>query len=453
MQTGSALRIEIKIGQGELLVWHLWLPKAPRAVVVETRVNLARLRDARVAHENTLTEIKNLYLTFPMSPSERLALAFERLLQAGLGLMGEVFDQTLDEKTDDPESLPPLEQLAKTFRGLQTRVPAGANTPLLIEIDAPLERLLPIELLPFFRPKNADDEKLLAGVRNGDRLALRKLAAWFPGYSATVKRILPYAPARGGVLHNEPKLPVKFFIHHKLEGAKKELEFFTKNHLCIALDGPWPPEGGGPGFPKTNTGRARLAFRHLRRPHQGFDGTKQKGADQVHHFSCHCSTALDSSGSYFITLAGCKDSEVSITGMDLVAEQTRLKTDGRNRAKSHRLPLVFLNACGSGRIRPESSFSFPEYFLRQNGNRGFIGTETPVPDEFAAEFARKFYIALLSGGRNLGWALHRARWQMLETQQNLLGLYYIAYADPAMRVGRPVLEVFDYEKEHPETSS
>ena len=126
-----------------------------------------------------------------------------------------------------------------------------------------------------------------------------------------------------------------------------------------------------------------------------------------------------------------------------MAEETRLVTDGRRRANASPLPLLFLNACGSGRILPEASFSFPEYFLRVNGNRGFIGTETPVPDDFAAEFARKFYIALLSGQRNLGWALQRARWQMLESQQNLLGLYYIAYADPTMRVGRPVLEVFD----------
>lgn len=445
MQPAPALRIEIKGGGAKRLAWHLWLPSATRPIVVRTRVTCKQLADARLAHETELSKIKDRYRIESSEPFVRLADAFERLLQAGLGLMGQVFEGKAEGKTRGIKTTPAVERLAKTFRDVRARIPGGTDTPLLIEMDAPIDRMMPIELLPLFRPKISDagEEKLLEAVRSGDVIAVRKLAAWFPGFSATVKRILPYAPVRGGVLHNEPKLPMKLFTHHELKGVKREHAFFADNHRCISLDGPWPSAGGGPDFPPSGTARARRAFRHLRRPSHGFNGAKQKTADQVHHFSCHCSTDEESSGSYVIALAGCADSKVLISATDLMAEETRLVSDGRRRANAPPLPLLFLNACGSGRILPEATFSFPEYFLRVNGNRGFIGTETPVPDDFAAEFARKFYIALLSGQRNLGWALHRARWQMLESQQNLLGLYYIAYADPSLRVGRPVREVFD----------
>jgi hypothetical protein len=76
--------------------------------------------------------------------------------------------------------------------------------------------------------------------------------------------------------------------------------------------------------------------------------------------------------------------------------------------------------------------SFPRFFLQDNRNRGFIGTETNVPDAFAANFSRYFYSGLLNG-LNLGEAIYEAKWAMLKNC-NPLGILYTNYADPELRV-------------------
>jgi hypothetical protein len=76
-------------------------------------------------------------------------------------------------------------------------------------------------------------------------------------------------------------------------------------------------------------------------------------------------------------------------------------------------------------------------FLVENGNRGFIGTETRIPDQYAAAFSEQFYTELLQG-RPLGEAVHAARWTLLRRHNNPLGILYTVYADPDMRVRKPV---------------
>ena len=81
--------------------------------------------------------------------------------------------------------------------------------------------------------------------------------------------------------------------------------------------------------------------------------------------------------------------------------------------------------------------SFPRFFVEENNNRGFIGTETNVPDEFAAAFSAAFYTSLLSGS-TLGKAIHDAKWKMLLEKNNPLGIIYTVYADPDLHVSRKV---------------
>ena len=82
--------------------------------------------------------------------------------------------------------------------------------------------------------------------------------------------------------------------------------------------------------------------------------------------------------------------------MALTNALSRLKTRSPNDKLPR--PLVFLNSCGSGNLDPAAAGSFPELFLG-HGFSGFIGTETIVPDNFAAAFATEFYDNLLSAGR------------------------------------------------------
>jgi len=94
-------------------------------------------------------------------------------------------------------------------------------------------------------------------------------------------------------------------------------------------------------------------------------------------------------------------------------------------------PLAFLNACGTSKTIPTALTSFPKGFLRTY--RGVIGTETPIPDDFAAAFSAKFYARFVRG-YSLGEALHRARWDFLQQSCNPLGILYTAYANPDLCV-------------------
>jgi hypothetical protein len=63
-----------------------------------------------------------------------------------------------------------------------------------------------------------------------------------------------------------------------------------------------------------------------------------------------------------------------------------------------RRPLVFLNACESGRIAPNLTAwgGWPEVFLRA-GAGAFVGTSWAVRDKPAATFARTFYRSMMDG--------------------------------------------------------
>jgi hypothetical protein len=62
-----------------------------------------------------------------------------------------------------------------------------------------------------------------------------------------------------------------------------------------------------------------------------------------------------------------------------------------------------------------------------------IGTETLIPDKFAAAFAAQFYTEFLAG-ESMGQALIRAKHQMVCQYSNPLGMVYTMYADPDLQV-------------------
>jgi len=94
--------------------------------------------------------------------------------------------------------------------------------------------------------------------------------------------------------------------------------------------------------------------------------------------------------------------------------------------------IVILNACGPSKTDPVSACSFPKLFLRE-GHRAFLGTETKVPDEVAAQFSRLLYIGLL-GGLDLGQATLRARRMLLKEFHNPLGVLFVMYGEPGLHV-------------------
>ena len=106
-------------------------------------------------------------------------------------------------------------------------------------------------------------------------------------------------------------------------------------------------------------------------------------------------------------------------------------------------PLLFFNACESGRMRKlrsgrqpsraaarktlEKTVGFAESFMRY-GVMNYVGTYWPVGDESAAAFARAFYSALLDG-QTIGAALIGGR-QAVQKTESIDWADYIHYGDP-----------------------
>ncbi|MET0645714.1 MAG: CHAT domain-containing protein [Pyrinomonadaceae bacterium] len=97
-------------------------------------------------------------------------------------------------------------------------------------------------------------------------------------------------------------------------------------------------------------------------------------------------------------------------------------------------PLVFFNACETGRPSPLYTSSFAGKFI-ELGARGVVVSEGEVPDDFAADFAEQLYNRLLDGAE-LGESLLAARRYFLETRNNPSGLLYAMYAPPSIRLSK-----------------
>jgi hypothetical protein len=149
--------------------------------------------------------------------------------------------------------------------------------------------------------------------------------------------------------------------------------------------------------------------------------------DQILYFGCHCTTTDPDPDLYHVTLShdGQYKRPVHLGVMKrYFYENGPRKTVG---------PLVFLNACSGSAIIPSSIGSFPEFFLNENF-KGYIGTETIVPDRSAAAFATHFFKQFMSGTQ-LGEAILLARRALL-FRGDPTGILYTAYAPSEMLVRR-----------------
>jgi hypothetical protein len=297
--------------------------------------------------------------------------------------------------------------------------------PVSITIVADVSRFVPLELLPVFDPTNWP-------VIPSDQDTLSALVRRFPGFSAVIKREFPkLLVSHDLILKNEPKLPIRCFGDfgdEDLPAAANEFGFFKSKDEYFDLDGPWPPSSGL----SAGDFSEKLA-NYLQFADENFDGKTRTQIDQIQHFICHCD--IDSELFTRSLLRLSRQNEIRI--WELQAAFAGDVTAENPKAKPQSAPLIFLNACGASRIDPMAVTSFPRFFVEENNNRGFIGTETNVPDNFAADFSAAFYTGLLSG-LTLGKAIQNAKWKMLLEKNNPLGIIYTVYADPDLHVSRNV---------------
>lgn len=300
--------------------------------------------------------------------------------------------------------------------------------PPIIEIVAKHQLLLPLEFIPFFNPgrplppTNLDD--------------LRKIACSFPVFSCIVKKVPmgsdPNVEIGSAVLKNIEGLRIRHFNHVGLDGSKIEQQYF-QNTSGFSFLGTWPDRE------LTQDEFEKMFFSLL---YKGCDDTSELNPDLDHiqHFTCHCDTEKESSSDYTISLALKSNGmfktlikrDITLGNLKSEVMRSSYRRDGKLI-----YPLIFLNACGSSRFRPGSASSFPDYFIDIR-NRGFIGTEANIPDPFAPDFVKAFYNNLLAGN-TIGQSMYDCRWNFLLRKNNPLGILYTMYANPDLRVDKPLL--------------
>jgi hypothetical protein len=294
---------------------------------------------------------------------------------------------------------------------------ADAAGPPALAIEAEPADLLPFELLPLFElseiPPLRNDGDLDRSVRR------------FPAFSMLVRRNLPRGPRpqdadRARAFGGSGGLRVGVFSNATLRYHREELQGLGGQAGTVTLTWHWPLSRANQ--PNAD-GEDRIGYLATLLDTSGSPPGPEP--DHVHHFSCHCTHNADDPLESALYLTGSRP--ITIAGLAVCFARMSARRRGFG-------PFVVLNACGSGRLG--SVASFPELFVQDNRNIGFIGTETDIPETFATAFTRAFYDELLQG-RPVGRALYEARWRLLRGEtgggrvaQNPLGLIYALYGEP-----------------------
>lgn len=151
--------------------------------------------------------------------------------------------------------------------------------------------------------------------------------------------------------------------------------------------------------------------------------------DQILYFYCHAaSTGLTDPG-------GPDASSLVLTDAAITLGDLNLDSPTSVQLAGH--PLVFINACESGKMSPAFYDGFVPYFMAK-GARGVVGTECETPALFAVVWAQRFFERFLDG-EPLGDAFLGLRQEFLQKHGNPLGLMYAVHCDgdtqvePALR--------------------
>jgi hypothetical protein len=112
---------------------------------------------------------------------------------------------------------------------------------------------------------------------------------------------------------------------------------------------------------------------------------------------------------------------------------TWLHTDKRKVWDAVR-PLVFINACHSIAIYPETLVSYLDAFVTTGRAAGVIGTEVKVHQALAMDVAKQFFSLLFGKQHSVGSALRAIRFDYL-AHGNLFGLAYTPYCWSELKVG------------------
>jgi hypothetical protein len=290
-----------------------------------------------------------------------------------------------------------------------------ANPPL-VELNGLVENFPPIELLPFFDKDWPDQIETATDVQ----LAAQS----FLGFSAVIRRV-PHAEVSQDTLLRSRPMPIAFVRNERLTGARNEAEALQGfGQDTVTVDDPIRRSAGLEAREV-----ATLLSRRIYRPVS--DANIGAPPDQVLHFACHCDSDASAPANWLLRVGD----EIRVTMDDLIVElsyRERERSQASPASPRPSRPLVFMNACDTSTMNPVQVASFVHLFLA-NGNRGFIGTETRIPDRVAAFFSHVFYERVLAGD-TVGQAIHKAKWDLLLKYKNPLGVLYTLYGNPDLSI-------------------
>jgi hypothetical protein len=371
---------------------------------------------------------------------ERLHQNFQALKSALLKIFGPgrtLFESLFQDIRTKDKTLKLRNYLKKhKFGGLGPKYSPFPQIGVIEVITDDIAEIIPTECLVF--------DRFRGEIKNLQDMT--KAVSGILGFSFIIRRVVnQFGLSQKQELNNIPKLPLKYFHYESLAASEIERAFFERNTEYFDLDGPWPAE---------DTYFAVEDFvKYLFRPDIGFCPTREErklehSVDEIHHLSCHCSTEEKESRHHYLELTGSGGIELG-SMQDALQDYLDILEDSSDKDRVYEDgPLVFLNACGSSSLSPLGVISFPEYFLDRNKNRncGFIGSETRIPDRFAAEFSKQFYLHLIQGF-GVGESVFIARHKLLRKFKNPLGILYTSYVNPYLHVSRAVENLRRYLKQ------
>ena len=253
----------------------------------------------------------------------------------------------------------------------------------------------------------------------------------FWGLRYTPARILN--PETDTVYPDEQTLPLDmlFCLHHKLMQSHQQERPVIEQLVLKALGKNRFSVLGGTGCGLTKLADPEISGKVLL---QYLDTSTHN----IVHFACHCGRDERRDGDGNDTLLFSLINNEQVDG-DMPVICLKTKDFYRITSKFKYRPLVFLNACQSASGAPDElgkSFNLPKVFIKHDA-AAVIATICPVPDLFAAAFAREFYDRFLDQQMTIGDALRATRKFFLEEHNNPLGLAYGLYSPAHYRLVIP----------------